>query len=147
MRPRLLSRFCVPVLPLVLPFLSIPPSSRLPADEKGPEIRWRKHDINDRSPFEAAGAADFDGDGRTDILSGDTLYLGPAWKPHKVRTVPASGPNPHYYEDFADLPLDVNGDGKPDIVTCTFFSRKIAWAENTGNPSEPWIEHAIDDPG
>ena len=30
---------------------------------------WRKHTINDRSPFEAAAAADFNGDGRMDVVS------------------------------------------------------------------------------
>ena len=39
----------------------------------------------------------------------------PTWKRHKVRDVPVS-PNPHYQEDFADLPLDVNGDGALDFM-------------------------------
>lgn len=43
-----------------------------------------------------------------------------------MREVP-KGTNPHYYEDFADAPLDVNGDGHMDIVTCAYFSKKIAW--------------------
>lgn len=107
---------------------------------------WRKHTINDRSPFEAAGAADFNGDGLIDVFSGDSWYEAPHWTRHKVRDV-AAGTNPHYYEDFADLPLDVNADGKMDIVTCAYFSRRIGWVEQPSNPKDKWVEHTIDLPG
>ncbi|MDG1896881.1 MAG: VCBS repeat-containing protein [Fuerstiella sp.] len=116
------------------------------ADENQAGVRWRKHTINDQSPFEAAGAADFNGDGRLDVFSGDSWYEAPQWTRHKVREV-LPGTNPHYYEDFADLPLDVNGDGHTDIVTCAYFSRRIAWVEHPGDATKPWIEHTIDLPG
>ena len=110
--------------------------------------RWafRVHSITERSPFEAAGAADFDGDGKLDVFSGDSWYEAPTWLRHKVRDVEA-GRNPHYWEDFADLPLDVDGDGDMDIVTCNYFSKKIAWVEHPGDPTKQWIEHTIDTPG
>lgn len=116
------------------------------AAEPAAKPQWRKHTINDRSPFEAAGVADFNGDGQLDVFSGDSWYEAPQWKRHKVREVPA-GRNPHYYEDFADLPMDVNGDGHVDIVTCAYFSQRVGWVEHPGNPTEPWIEHTIDTPG
>ena len=109
------------------------------------KAHWQKHTINDRSPFEAAGVADFNGDGMLDVFSGDSWYEAPSWTRHKVRNVPA-GNNPHYYEDFADLPLDVNGDGNVDIVTCAYFSRRVGWVEHPGDPLQPWIEHTIDSP-
>jgi Asp-tRNA(Asn)/Glu-tRNA(Gln) amidotransferase A subunit family amidase len=112
-----------------------------------PDPRWRKVDINSQSAFEAACIADFNGDDKLDIFCGDSWYQAPNWHRHKVREVPASGPNPHYYEDFADLPLDVNGDGRSDIVTCTYFSGRIGWVENTSASHTNWIEHDIDTPG
>lgn len=115
------------------------------AEETKSDRPWRKHTINDRSPFEAAGAADFNRDGLLDVFCGDSWYEAPDWIRHKVREVPAAT-NPHYYEDFADLPLDVNGDGNVDIVTCTYFSGRIGWVEHPGNPTTPWIEHTIDTP-
>lgn len=118
------------------------------AQEKSGEIRWKMHSINDQSPYEACGAADFNGDGKIDIFSGDSWYEAPTWIRHKVRDVPASGPNPHYHEDFSDSPLDVNGDGRPDIVTCNYFGRRVGWVENPGgDATKPWIEHEIDLPG
>ncbi len=88
------------------------------------ESSWKKHSVNDQSPFETAGAADFNGDGNLDIFCGDSWYEAPKWTRHKVRDVPASA-NPHYYEDFADSPLDCNGDGRPDIVTCNYFGKYV----------------------
>ncbi len=108
--------------------------------------KWKKHVINGRSPFEAAGAVDINGDGKLDVFSGDSWYAAPQWTRHKVRDVPP-GTNPHYYEDFADLPLDVNGDGKSDILTCAYFSKRIAWVEQPSDPTEAWPEHTIDHPG
>lgn len=107
---------------------------------------WRKHVINHASPFEAAGVADFNGDGVPDVFCGDSWYAGPTWTMHRVRDVPR-GTNPHYHEDFADAPLDVNGDGRIDIVTCAYFSRRIAWVEQPADPTGPWTEHVIDTPG
>ena len=118
------------------------------ADEKATEIRWKMHTINDQSPYEACGAADFNGDGKIDVFCGDSWYEAPNWTRHKVRDVPASGPNPHYYEDFSDSPLDVNGDGRADIVTCNYFGKRVGWVENPGGDATmPWIEHEIDTPG
>ncbi len=118
------------------------------ADDKPSSIRWKIHSINDQSPYEACGAADFNGDGKIDVFCGDSWYEGPNWTRHKVRNVPASDPNPHYYEDFSDSPLDVNGDGRADIVTCNYFGKLVGWVENPGgDATKPWIEHEIDTPG
>jgi hypothetical protein len=113
---------------------------------QGHASAWKKHTINDQSPFEAAGASDFNGDGRMDVFSGDSWYAAPDWTRHKVREVPR-GTNPHYHEDFADQPLDVNGDGRLDIVTCAYFSMKIVWLEQPKDATAPWSEHLIDTPG
>lgn len=107
---------------------------------------WKKHPINHLSPYEAVGVADFNGDAIPDVFCGDSWYAAPDWIQHKVRDIPP-GPNPQYHEDFADAPLDVNGDGKIDIVTCAYFSRRIAWVENPQDPTQPWPEHDVDLPG
>ncbi|MGP0070269.1 MAG: FG-GAP repeat domain-containing protein [Isosphaeraceae bacterium] len=108
------------------------------------EPKWKKHTINGRSEFEAAGVFDVDNDGQLDIFSGDTWYQGPAWKPSHVREVARVGT---YYHDFATLPLDVNGDGHIDSVTCSYFGRSVGWVENPGKSGATWAYHEVDQPG
>ena len=122
-------------------------SCKVDAQDSKQPIRWKMHSINDQSPFEACGAADFNGDGKVDIFCGDSWYEAPNWTKHKVRDVAAST-NPHYHEDFCDSPLDVNGDGRMDIVTCNYFGKRVGWVENSGgDATQPWKEHEIDLPG
>jgi hypothetical protein len=109
------------------------------------EPQWKKRDINAKSPFEAAGVFDVDNDGRLDIVSGDTWYRGPDFtETFKVRDVARTGT---YLNDFATLPFDVNGDGKTDFVTCSYFGKDVGWVENPGHPGKEWTYHPIDQPG
>src|SRR3954451_20684624 len=111
---------------------------------RGAELRWKQHTINGKSEFEAAGVLDVDGDGKLDIVSGDTWYRAPDWTPAHVRDVNRQGT---YYNDFATLPMDVNADGKPDYVTAGYFSRNVGWVENPGVAGKDWTYHEIDLPG
>ena len=54
-------------------------TAQVAADEPPSGLAWRKHTINDRSPYEAAGAADFNGDGLLDVFCGDSWYQAPNW--------------------------------------------------------------------
>ena len=66
------------------------------------EPKWKKHDINAKSEFEAAGVFDVDNDGKLDIVSGDTWYQAPDWKPApRPRRRRAGAPTT---TDFATLP-------------------------------------------
>ncbi len=50
----------------------------------------------------------------------------------------------NYIDDFSDLPLDVNGDGYPDVVSCGWFSKSLWWDENPGrNTNAKWKRHEI----
>ena len=51
------------------------------------DIVWKQHTVNAKSDFEAASAFDVNNDGKIDIVSGDTWYEAPDWKPHHVRDV------------------------------------------------------------
>ena len=74
----------------------------------------------------------------------DTWYQAPDWKPHHVRDVQRVGT---YYNDFATLPLDVNGDGNTDFVTVSYFGKNVGWVENPGKTGATWTFHELDVPG
>ena len=111
-------------------------------------MRFEKVTINASSDFEAAGVADFNNDGKPDIVSGDTWYEAPKWTPHKFREIGVWGRGPDssgYRASFADLPVDVNGDGKIDVVSSDYASGELFWHENDGSGS--WPKHLIATPG
>src|SRR5579871_144627 len=113
-------------------------------------VKFKKVVINENSDFECANAADINGDGKLEIVSGDTWYEGPNWTPHKFREIGVWGRdanNSGYRSDFADLPVDVNGDGKIDIVSSDYTSGEIFWHENLGDSKDLWPKHLIARPG
>jgi len=108
---------------------------------RSPEILFERHAI-DLGVSETCAIADFNGDGRPDIFSGDSWYENPTWKKHVVRHLPEYGT---YLASLTDLPLDVDGDGHMDIVSSGWHSRKIWWSRNPGKPGLPWEDHVVDE--
>jgi hypothetical protein len=104
------------------------------------EIPFEKHTL-DLGANETCAVADLNKDGRPDIISGENWYEGPKWIKHKFRTLHFAN---NYVDAFSDLPIDVNGDGLLDIVTATWFSRRLFWTENPGKAGGSWKEHAIE---
>ena len=108
------------------------------------EIRFQKHLI-DIGASESAAWADINGDGRLDIVSGDTWYESPRWTPHKFRQLDfVATPFDNYIDNFSDLAVDVNGDGRIDIVSCAWFGKTLNWFENPGKGQGMWKMHPID---
>jgi hypothetical protein len=131
-------------MPPIRPTLAALTLAALATSALAGEPRWKQHTINGKSAFEAAGVFDVDNDGKLDIVSGDTWYRAPDWKPSKVREVTRTGT---YLNDFAVLPVDVNGDGKTDFVTVSYFGKNVGWVENPGAAGKAWTYHEIDLPG
>jgi hypothetical protein len=105
------------------------------------EIPFVKHMI-DLGQNEPAAFADVNRDGKPDIISGENWYAAPAWTKHHFRSLLFTN---NYIDDFSDLPLDVNGDGYPDIVSCGWFSKSLWWNENPGKTAATaqWKSHEI----
>ncbi len=95
---------------------------------------------------EACGVADFNGDGRLDIVASPYIYYAPEWKAVKFREIGGSvdDEGKGYYDNFFDLILDINQDGRPDILCGTWFAKQSQWYENPGSDALPWIEHLVD---
>ena len=95
---------------------------------RSPDIPFKSQMI-DNGASETAAVVDVNRDGRLDIVSGENWYAAPGWTKHKFRDLNYTN---NYFDNFSDLPVDVDGDGYPDLVGVTWFAKKVAWWKNPG---------------
>ena len=108
---------------------------------RSPEIPFQPRTL-DLGVSETCAVADFNGDGRPDVFSGDAWYENPTWKKHLVRPVREYG---KYLATLSDLALDVDGDGHVDIVSAGWHSKKLWWSRNPGKPGAMWEDRTVDE--
>lgn len=116
------------------------------ADGGASPVKFATHRLGDYRS-EAIGVGDFNHDGKLDIVAGPNLYLAPGWKPVKIRTLTGPGVDDAgkgYMDDFANLPLDVDRDGKLDVVSVGWFSKSVRWHRNGLGAEGDWTEVVAD---
>ena len=125
--------------------------------------KYVKHIISDRSYGHGIGVGDMNGDGRNDILTpqgwlealgdihapGNWIFHALDWNTHPI---PPSGFHPSastsdmnstHPVQFGEMYLlDINGDGRKDMLTGMAHDYGIAWYEQTLEGR--WIQHVID---
>jgi len=132
------------------------------AGAQGTTPAFRKIQITDKFWSEGAAFADFNRDGKMDIVSGPFWYEGPEFKvrhqyraaQHSFTTTNDAGQaavidgfdgSHAYSEDFFAFTFDINGDGWPDIIAVGFPGTATYWYENPGNKEGDWPRHIIVD--
>jgi acetyl esterase/lipase len=115
----------------------------------GQEPRFAAQIINPAAEYPACAVFDVDQDGQVDIVSGGFWYAAPLWQKHFLRDVEVIRGR---FDDYSNLPLDVNGDGWLDLVSVNYRSQSLFWVEHPGEkiksaPETPWQKHLIDTPG
>ena len=129
-------------LPLVIALVTVYTSFGRAA---GLPVKFVTHRIG-HVRSEAVGVADFNGDRKLDIVAGPNLYLAPDWKPVKIRTLAGKveEDGKGYVDDFMNLPLDVDGDGRQDVVSCGWFCKCVRWYRQPSSPAGDWSEEVVD---
>jgi hypothetical protein len=125
--------------------------------------KYVKHVISGRSYGHGIGVGDMNGDGRNDILTPQGWLEAPTdvhapgnWAFHPLdwntHPIPPSGPHPSESSP-TPLPqhgtqfgymylLDINGDGRKDMLTGMAHDYGLAWYEQTVDGR--WVQHVID---
>lgn len=109
------------------------------AGPRTPDIPFTARMI-DSGASETAAVADINKDGRLDIISGEFWYEAPAWTAHRFRELNFQS---QYIDNFSDLPVDADADGYPDIVSVSWFGKRVAWWRNPGRAGGLWKEAVI----
>jgi hypothetical protein len=125
-------------LPILLLSVSLISAQIAP---RPPDVPFRARMI-DPGASETAAVADINHDGRLDILSGEFWYEAPSWQPHRFRQIDF---RQQYVDDFSDLVFDADGDGYPDVVSVSWFAKKVSWWKNPGRAAGDgfWKETVI----
>jgi hypothetical protein len=128
---------------------------------------WNKHQVSDHSYGHGIGAGDVNGDGRNDILTPQGWFEAPAdvrngtwtfhqtdWNQHPIQAsgtprpappppgVGAAVPAPRPAQFGFMYALDINGDGRRDIVTGMGHDYGVCWYEQNADGS--WTQRVID---
>lgn len=137
----------------------------LPAQEA--ELRtFRRIQLSDQFWCEGANFADFNNDGKNDIVSGPWWWEGPDFqRRHEIYppaatfelalgpmtrvTVPgfhgALGRDNAYSDNFFAWPYDFNGDGWTDVLVIGFPGKDASWFENPAGREGHWKRHVVFD--
>jgi dienelactone hydrolase len=109
--------------------------------------QFRLQVINRDSTYCACAVLDVNADGRPDIVSGGWWYEAPAWTRHVVRDVEEIRGR---YDDYSNLPFDVDGDGHLDLISANYRSQSLYWVRNPGPSAVAdtvWSRHVVASPG
>jgi hypothetical protein len=108
---------------------------------EAPTPTFKKLILSDKFYAEGAYYADFNKDGKLDIVAGPFWFEGPDFqKKHEIRSPQTFDPK-GYSDNFLTFTGDFNGDGWPDVLYVPFPGADAFWYENPAGKDVPWKKH------
>ncbi|MCY3018244.1 MAG: VCBS repeat-containing protein [Planctomycetota bacterium] len=108
---------------------------------EAPTPTFKKLTLSDKFYAEGAYYADFNKDGKLDIVAGPFWFEGPDFqKKHEIRSPQTFDPK-GYSDNFLTFTGDFNGDGWPDVLYVPFPGADAFWYENPAGKDVPWKKH------
>lgn len=109
---------------------------------------FKKLTLSDKFYCEGAYYADFNKDGKLDVVAGPFWFEGPDFqKKHEIRPPKEFDPK-GYSDNFLTFTGEFNGDGWADVFYVPWPGKEGFWYENPAGKEGPWKKHlALKDVG
>jgi len=105
------------------------------------EPQFKKLQLSDQFYCEGAWYADFNHDGKLDVVSGPFWYQGPDFaQRHQIRAATAFNPT-NYSDNFLTFCGDFNNDGWADVLYMPYPNKEAFWYENPAGKGTEWKKH------
>lgn len=114
------------------------------AEEVSPRFRVQR--LSDFYYAWGAGAADFNHDGKTDVVAGPHIYLGPDYTSRReIYLATTSNPSDTYTTDvWMQYVADFTGDGWADVINASFSGNPGVWLYvNPKGENRRWDKHQV----